>query len=284
MAFLDIASLKAQSAAQKKNRGQLILVTGVRGEGKSAFAGTTKLPTLLLHTAKEAHGVDSANIHGKGLITSVCLNMDDAGKIISTPESQPDSTLINLFDILAMKNLEKSFGVVVIDSLESLDPYVSACRQVVDCGKDGFKSNAEIKNVWDKILSACIELTYKGVHVILNLPVEMSGDPAAPNFTPVLRGYGSASNILGACPTIIRVTRLVTQNESGENETVHAIHTAGLLSKTKTVKKSMHDREGTKENRSFHLRIAGVASSEVPEYLHADFTELLALIEKKGAK
>jgi hypothetical protein len=276
-----IADLKKRFVAQQSKVDPLFaIVLASRGGGKSGLIGTLKKPTLYLYLLEENHGLAAARAVGKGNdLSGVCLNMDAAGKVTSTPENNPDGALKELYAILDTDGLEKEFGAVALDGFSALDRYIYMSSEVQKASK--YDQNKAILAVYDRIIGKLKALNFKGLDVIVTCASEgqADSDGKSANLTPKLRGTGTVDSVIGQFAEVLVVGKVeIADGESGEVEPTFALQFGTQI------EKSGKRITGQSFGVTFRPRIACLRHDQTPSLMPADLSLLQKLKTDRAGK
>lgn len=269
---VDFAALKKASKGQK-DEGLLACVLGAGQGGKSTLLGTLGLPTLILYTADEAHGVSSASIYNKDIV-GVCLTQDEDGNTV-----EAEVAFQKMLTILSDPDLPKHFGAVCVDSLSSVDILLKQTEYFKNFCKEKsgshnkFKEGEAILSALQLIINATGAARKKGVHFLVTLAADIKAvdsEGLAEIISPVLSTYGVANAVPRLFNTILYVSQV---NVDGEQK-------RALVFSTHASRVSKEANGSTKKTLNFSPCLRGIADDDTPDIMPADLSKLLAFIKE----
>lgn len=256
-------------------KGLFCLILGSSGAGKSHLIGTVPGKTLYLYCASERHGVASAKKSNDNIV-AVCIDRDSKGQPL-----KPDESLKRLFAALDPESLKAAkFESVALDGLTELEKIIrgttawkNAC--LTPQGKhNNFAEPAATVEAMDKVLSQL-----RVVHDILGVRVLVTGiidvtsmedNGAILEAKPRLSGYSVAESVCQTFGDIVMIGRMKGKNGEGP-----VLQMAGEIGR-----ESKGADGAIKKTFGFTPRLMGV--KKVPEYIKADFKEVLKLKESNA--
>lgn len=253
-------------------KGLFCLILGSSGAGKSHLIGTVPGKTLYLYGASERHGVASAKKSNDNIV-AVCIDRDAKGQPL-----KPDESLKRLFAALDPESLKAAkFENIALDGLVELEKIIrnstswkNAC--LTPQGKhNSFAEPAATVNAFDTIL-AHLRVIHDllGVRILVTGVIDvtsMEDNGAILEAKPRLSAYSVAETVCLAFGDIVMIGRMKGKN--GEGPVLQMAGEIGRESK---------DASGAiKKTFGFVPRLMGV--KKVPEYIKADFKEVLKLKE-----
>jgi hypothetical protein len=242
----SLSSIKQQE--QNIDSSKLFaLIAGVRGQGKSVNIGTLNVPTLLITSTMESHGVKSAKLFGGELITSVFYDLDDAGKSL-----KPDSAITRLHTILdyliSLPDLLTHYTCIAIDSITSVDTTILATTRLTQA--NGFDAPKFSKHEHLRVLQKLKELHRRGVHIIVTMGIMAT-------FTDG-NLYRTAKPVLYGTTTTDTVTSLFDEVLVIVKQDTEYLYQMDLR-----IKKAGKEVSGDEKQIAFYPRIAGIADSQI---------------------
>jgi hypothetical protein len=269
---VDFAAMKKR-AKGNKDEGMLACILGAGQAGKSTLLGTTGLPTLILHTSDESHGLMSAGIYNND-VTGVCINTDDDGNAV-----EAEVAFQKLLTILSDPSLIKHFGAVCLDSLSSVDIllkqtefFKAFCRE-----KGGvhnrFKEGEAILTALQMIVNATALYRKNGGNFLVTLAVDVKavdGDGVAETIVPVLSTYGVANAVPRLFDTVLYTSQAV----------VDGAQKRALIFSTQATRVSKEAGGATKKTLNFSPCLRGISDEDTPDFMPADLSKLIAFMKE----
>lgn len=288
-ATIDIAGLvKSYKEIEVEPESLCLLLVGTRQAGKSTTCGTASGNVLLLTTSDEAHSIETARAMAEttygATIIPVIIDMateDSKGEQIPASKWQALSAdqaitkLTNFLDsLIAMDEIATQIQWVVVDSIYSVFKRINAkknIQQIKVVQKNNFRAQEVALNELLEVNQKLLLLQKRGVNVVVTCPGAAEQDKNTGLYDQVellLEGYRNNLHIVGIFPDICTVGKACIETEEGETYDGHFFQFGGDLSKA--------GKKVSGEDRciNFKPRINGILSSETPDFMEADLTQL----------
>lgn len=270
--------LTAIKATKKdKNPALFACVLGAQGGGKSGTLGTFGLPTLIIRTPLECHGVQNAISVAESLYGDKA-KVDEYEISPTLSGDEQFKSIIAILDEL-IKLPETPYKVVCLDSITDIQLNVvrKADSWMTMCSPGGkfnkFSEGASDIHFFNILLTKLKELAdKKGVHIVVTVAAQLqtlSDDGSEVIARPSLLGTQVAGFINRCCGTVLFVNKV---NEDGEIS-----HKFLFNTKLRKDSKDLNGRVTKTEN--FNSRIQGFLSNDLPESCDANFSKILAKLK-----
>lgn len=261
-----------QFKSQPKIENKLFaIIAGIRGSGKSTVLGTLNVPTLIITSSFEAHGVEAARAIGRDNILSVLYDIEEEKQL------KADDALKNLHNILDFlinsEDILKNIQAVALDSVSAIDKTLLETTRIVT-----EKNNWTVIDLMEfehlKILKKLKELHRKGLHVLTTMPIlaRFDEDGFYVSASPELRGTKTSAIISGSFYEILPITKY-----RGEY----------IFQMDLSIKKVSKDAQGNEKATIAHPRITGLLTQDLMQVskdliLPADLDYVYKLKQAKG--
>jgi hypothetical protein len=267
--MVDFKAMKAAAKAKQTSAGLCAAVIGAGQTGKSTLLGTLPGTLLIIHTADESHGVESAKIYNKNVV-GLCVNPEGVSA---------DESIETLFSVLSQEDLRDHFDNVAVDSfssfealIKSSDGFKNSCKSPSTGKYDKFSESGNLLAKLQEIVSATGGFRDKGGNFLATLPAHVKAvdaDGGAETVEPMLSTYGVANSVPRMFHQVLFVTQATVE---GEKRRV-------LDFNTEAQKNSKEKSGSINKMLNFKSCIRGVPDSELPEVFPADLAKLLKFIE-----
>lgn len=260
----------------------MAIILGASGAGKSGTCGTFGVPTLMIYSAGESHGVNTAKQFGKDIYPiPYDINLD-TGEALTADEAY-DNLLKILDDIEAIKALK--VGAIVLDSLTQLETIIMNTKNWSALVTQKYKGNVSYAGpvtlaMFSPVKHKMQMLRKKlNVHIVVTaaLNVKALGDDGSiVEAAPAMHGYNVAESILKDYRDVLILGQVTINTKDGTKQ-------APYFQLQSSVTKSTADFT-TKEVRKLlncSNRLNGIRMDTLPSRLPADL-RLISYIAKTG--
>lgn len=278
----DYAAYKAKSIARgpAKPKPLMLLLTGRRSGGKSYSAGTCPGDALLMCSRQEHHSeqaalASAAKIQNKNSITTIWMDLDDAGNIIDNADKVWDRVMDKLEGLINTPDVSTLFPFFFFDGLNSLERYVHKKKNVLMATQFS-KSTEATATLIELIVDKFLRLREKGVHIICTMASEVKEKPdGSLSLIPMMTGYRAADEILGSFPDIGVATAIQMEDDEGAMKDTHVFQFKNAEG-VKTGKKFTGETATT----TFNPRLQSIPRELLPVYLEANIGNLIQFINE----
>jgi hypothetical protein len=272
--MIDFAKLEKDAIESLKTDLLFVALLGGSGQGKSRACGSLPGKILYIHTSGESHGPISAAAGGN---TVFPIQIDvDTKRALSA-----DETYVRLLEILKSREQLEKLGIksVVLDGATELEQVIRGTKAFKEkCktssgGHNAFNEGAATIDLMRPVLDELRNLQRDlKVHIVVTclLDVKNVGDKKEVlEASPKLTSYGVASSVIPQFGDVLMIGRM----QEDEGEVQYNFQMGGNVSK---VSKEVNGR--VKKMINFSPRISVLNHGvEIPEYIPADFAEILKI-------
>lgn len=274
----------AVQAATKdlQNRALAAIILGQSGAGKSALLGTFGCKTLYIYALGESHGPKSAATLGGDNVVPVCINYNDAGKLLvqmdgTTPDY--DAIYLNLLSILTSAGSIVNEGIeaIGIDGIPEIEAIIRGSemwREKCRSGKGAHNTFAEgpaVNEMLRPIFNLLSDLRRNnGIHyaVTCTLSVSDMGDNGEVRIaSPQLSTYAVAETVVRQFGDIMVVGRM------SKGDLVQ--HRIQFMTNVTRSSKDVHGQ--IKKAMNFSPRLEHVTLDKLPDNMGASLAKVIEL-------